>query len=493
MPTSSAHPRLLVIGLDGAAFDLLKRWVTDGTLPAFARWLDAGAHGPLRSIPNLDPAWATFATGLNPANHGIFHEMDWSTDHRSLRLMQAADLHGQPFWRTASDAGRRALVIHARFTYPAQPINGILVAGADSPDENTPHFGYPPHFLSNFRRQVGQYRLASQIQALIKENRMEDAIKDIFSVEAHRTEALLFAMAQSDWDLAVITFDLPDAVQHFFWQQMAADDGPQRDAIQESYCFVEQQIERLLAQAGENTITLVLSDHGFGPICTTPEYLSSWLSSWGFLHRFDSKRQSLTQAIYARLRRQLGEPQKATLRRWLPGLRGRVEAALRLGGIDWAATTAYVGLSPCEVWINVRGREPQGIVTPGADYNQVRDAVIAELVNWHNPAGQPYTQAIYRRENIYHGPFLDRAADITIEWNPVTAPPAASLPGNTSHFDGDHQPEGFLLAIGPGIKANTVIQKANLQDIAPTILNLLGITSPPQMDGHVLVELIQSE
>jgi predicted AlkP superfamily phosphohydrolase/phosphomutase len=132
----SSSTKLLVIGLDGATFDLLEPWAANGILPTFAQLLATGVSGRLRSVPNTDtaPAWATFATGLNPANHGLFHELGWSADRRTMRPMQGADRQGKSFWHIASDAGRRVLVINVPFTYPVEPINGVMVAGVDAPE-----------------------------------------------------------------------------------------------------------------------------------------------------------------------------------------------------------------------------------------------------------------------------------------------------------------------------------------------------------------------
>src|SRR5262245_36386228 len=116
--------KLLVVGLDGATLDLLQPWVDDGTLPTFAHLLAQGSHGRVRSVPNTDtaPAWATFATGLNPANHGLFGELAWSEDRRLLRPVRGADRHGHAFWRLASQGGQRVLVVNVPFTYPAEPV-----------------------------------------------------------------------------------------------------------------------------------------------------------------------------------------------------------------------------------------------------------------------------------------------------------------------------------------------------------------------------------
>ncbi len=485
-----SHHKLLIIGLDGATFDLLKPWATGGALPTFARWLRAGAHGRLRSLPNdTAPAWAICATGLNPGKHGVFHEFGWSADRRTLRATQGADRHGQSFWRIASSAGRRVLVVNVPFSYPAEPVNGLMLAGVDTPREDAPGFSHPPDW------PVGGYRIESRIQAAIKQDRPDEGLADAYAVAAYRTQTLIRAMSPGDWDLAVIVYSIPDVMQHFFWQQMLRDSGPQRHAIREGYAFMEGQIEQLLAQAGQETNVLIMSDHGFGPICATPEHLAGWLTQQGFTRLLTQKpwRQRLSSSAYAWLRQRLSEELKANLRRRLPGLRNRVESGARFGGIDWSTTTAFAGPSSYEVWLNCQGREPQGIVAPGEHYERLRAKLMAALLDWRDPdSGEKRVQALYRREDLFHGPYQHLAPDVTIEWNPRAAPPVQTLEGNPSRFDADHEPEGILLALGPDIRAGAEIRGANLRDLAPTILRLQDAHAPQPMDGRVLSELLEN-
>ncbi|MGD9099975.1 MAG: alkaline phosphatase family protein, partial [Anaerolineae bacterium] len=340
--------KLLIIGLDGATFDLLEPWAASGALPAFARWLRLGARGRLCSIPNnTAPAWATFATGLNPANHGIFHEFDWSADRRTLRAVQGADRQGRAFWRVASDAGRRVLVVNVPFTYPAEPVNGLILAGTDAPGEDAPGFSHPPDW------PVGEYRIESDIQAAIKEGRPDEGLADAYAVAECRTQTLLRELSRNDWDLAVVVYNIPDVMQHFFWRQMVRDAGPQRHAIRDGYAFMEAQIERLMAQSGQDVNVIIMSDHGFGPICATAGHLAAWLAGQGFTRVLDPNRRPwrrrLVSGAYAYLRGRLSERHKAALRRRWPGLRNRVESGARFAGVDWSATTAFAGPSPFEV------------------------------------------------------------------------------------------------------------------------------------------------
>jgi predicted AlkP superfamily phosphohydrolase/phosphomutase len=196
--------------------------------------------------------------------------------------MQGTDRHGQAFWRIASDAGRRVLIVNVPFSYPADPVNGILLAGVDAPGVDAPNFCFPSDFIADVHRRIGEYQIESQIQAAIKEQRPDDGLVDAYAVADFRTETLIYAMSQGHWDLAVIVYSVPDVMQHFFWQQMVRRAGAQRHAIRDAYVFIEKQIEHLMSYASEDTNLIIMSDHGFGPICATPEHLKSWLIRRGF-------------------------------------------------------------------------------------------------------------------------------------------------------------------------------------------------------------------
>jgi predicted AlkP superfamily phosphohydrolase/phosphomutase len=487
--------RVLVVGLDGATLDLVAPWVEAGALPVFAGLLRGGTHGRLESVPNTDtaPAWATFATGLGPANHGLFNERGWSADRRTLVPVCGADRRGTSFWRRASDAGRRVVVVNVPFTFPAEPVNGVMLAGVDAPGVDSPGFAHPPGYVDRLRRAVGPYRIDAEVHIPMKQGRPEAALAAAYRVAAGHTAALRHALAEADWDLAVVVYSIPDEMQHYFWRPMVAEEGPQRDAILDGYRFVERQLTTLRAAAGDDTVLVVASDHGFGPICATTELLSDWLAGSGFLCRRAPSRRPIGARLsslgYGALQRHLGEGGKATLRRALPRLRDRVESDRRFADIDWAATRAFAGTSPWDIWINTRGREPQGRVEPGAAYEAVREALLEALAGWRDPSsGRPKLRAVRCREEAYPGRLSALAPDITLVYDAAAAPPPATLPGNRSGFDADHQPEGLVILAGPGVAAGRVLHGARLADLAPTVLWLLGLETPGDLDGRVLVE-----
>jgi predicted AlkP superfamily phosphohydrolase/phosphomutase len=167
--------------------------------------------------------------------------------------------------------------------------------------------------------------------------------------------------------------------------------------------------------------------------------------------------------------------------------------------LDWAHTQAYPGL-PSEngIFLNVQGREPAGLVRSD-DYEPLRSEIIVALQAWTDPRrSQPVMAAVHRREEVYHGPYVDRAPDIVFEPRPgykVTHLPGegALLSDVSAALHGFHEREGIFMAVGPGIRAGALAEAPSIEDVAPTVLYLLGLSVPEDMDGRVLTELFPLE
>ena len=181
--------------------------------------------------------------------------------------------------------------------------------------------------------------------------------------------------------------------------------------------------------------------------------------------------------------------------------------------IDWSRTKAYcseVLASPPSIWINLKGVKPQGIIDP-ADYDTLMTFIIEKLAELKDPRnGKPVINRIYRRDEIFHGPFAHEGADLVLDWwseNSLfstqpsfpedTDKPALIIrkhePSETSEWGGTHRLYGILVARAPALKTGAKIDNPHLIDLAPTILHLLGVSVPEDMDGSVLVNAFRPE
>jgi predicted AlkP superfamily phosphohydrolase/phosphomutase len=166
------------------------------------------------------------------------------------------------------------------------------------------------------------------------------------------------------------------------------------------------------------------------------------------------------------------------------------KAFLSLGDIDWRQTRAvavgYLG----QIFMNVSGVRPLGTIDP-ANYPAERERLAASIARLRDPkTGEPVVERVFRREELYHGPHLDRAPDLVVHMKEGWSP-QSGLGDGPSVFDdappnlsSDHAPESAFIAFGQGV-APAVIE-ARLEDVAPTILHALGVPIPAGCDGKPL-------
>jgi predicted AlkP superfamily phosphohydrolase/phosphomutase len=286
-------------------------------------------------------------------------------------------------------------------------------------------------------------------------------------------------------------------------------------AIEEVYAHCDAELARWLELFPQANLMLI-SDHGAGPVCGPQVRLNSALAEAGLLTWAQTKGTFLSDAAAGLdrfLRRTLTAEQKAKLTRLLPAGRTRIEA-LSLPTIDWQRTVAFAyegfTLSPC-IWINRRDRFPEGIVGPGEEYERACARVIEALGRLTDPkTGAAVIPHVYRSAEVYHGDYTSGAPDLILDWwegatftmaksHPkLNGQPVVFYPTQPARagqdITGIHRRDGVLVAAGPQWAALDSAQAppADLTDIAPTALALLGVEVPADMDGRVLTDMIRA-
>ncbi len=529
----SEKGRVLIIGLDGATFDLLRPWMEDGSLPNLATIARNGASGELQSTipPNSAPAWTSFMTGMNPGKHGLygFTRVDPHAGY-AIKVNSGAVRRAQTVWQLLTEQGRRSIVLNVPMTYPPDPINGLVVTGIDTPGLES-QFTYPPELRHEIFRLLPDYVLDVRSWGVMAVGeRRAHLLEDILRMVDSRRRLALHLMTTEPWDLFTIVFTATDRVQHFFWRFLdpshplydPAEAPKYHDAILRVYRQIDQALGEMLACCGEETTVIVMSDHGFGPQRKLFR-INQWLVENGFLQLTYTTSNGLVtrllsgaqQWLYRELesliglaRTALSDTTKDRLKRLFPRLRERVVSMQALSMIDWAATRAYhTAEFPGDIRLNMRGREVKGIVEPGAEYNAVCEAIRSGLEGYVDPdTGQRVVERVFRRDELYWGPYVDLAPDLivhladysyTFDWRiPVThdaqsdLPIVDALPCEYSINCGYHRLGGILMLYGSGIRKGGQLDPAQIHDVIPTALYLLGLPIPADMDGQVLAEAI---
>ena len=521
-------PKVLIVGLDAATFDLIIPWIAEGKLPNLAALMKEGAWGKLASIlpPITPPAWTSFMTGKNPGKHGIFHFLEAQPGSYELRYLNAGSRRTKTIWRMLNDAGFTVGTMNIPFTYPPEHLNGFQISGMDTPSEKSP-FIHPPELRSELVGLLGRFELELRYLGFMSTDvRREQVLSEMEQLDDQWLRASLYLMEKRPADVMMFTFMSIDTVQHYFWQYMDREHhlydpaAAQRfgDAVLHVYQRLDDAVGQLLKKTSGNTSVFVVSDHGGGPTSDRVIYLNRYLAQLGLLHYCRDERsavkklvQKLVRSVYLSLIASLSHHAKSRLANLFPAFRKWFEStATSFTEIDWGRTKAYcteVLASPPSIWINLKGVKPSGIVEQ-SEYEPLLKLISDKLKELKDPrTNEPVIKRIFRRDEIFNGPFTYEAADLILDWwetsNFSTSPslpdhsdePAVEIcerkPATSAEWGGTHRRDGILIVQGTPFKKGVQIHGARLIDMAPTILHLMGQPVPEDMDGRVLQDLFE--
>ena len=512
--------RVLVIGWDGGTLDLAGPWIKAGHLPTLARLQAEGAAGPLRSVlPVLSPsAWTSFATGVNPGRHGIYDFAQRAPDSYRLRLITAADVKAPTLWRLLSDAGKRVVVVNVPMTYPPEPVNGVMVTGLGTPDRQV--FTFPAALSEDLR--ANGYRVNKTV--FYRPGAEAAFLKDTYDQTQRVADAALDLLTGREWDFGMVVFRDTDELAHFLWKHMDAShpehnpatDPPFRNALLDYYKYLDTLTAKLIEAAGPETDIIVMSDHGMGPLYKDV-YLNEWLRQQDLLAtRVDLKRPQggrlaqlgLTSSNVSRLLQSIGLARferwlrltMGTSKRWLPAN----NRASFPDAIDWARTKAYSYGYHGQLFLNVKGREAEGVVEPGEDYANRRAAIKHALEQLVDPEDkQPVVSNIILQEDAFNGPYAANGPDLVIVMRDLayitrhgyefSGKQGYIFNTPASHESGSHRHNGMVFLHGSGFASRPSLTNCSILDLAPTIMQLFGLRVPEQMEGAALIHNIRDE
>ncbi|MEE8389258.1 MAG: alkaline phosphatase family protein [Anaerolineae bacterium] len=503
--------RVLIIGIDGGTFDLIRPWTEAGDLPNLARLMAEGVHGLLESTlpPVTAPAWTTFATGKNPGKHSVFDFI--KPMGGQFELVNATSIRAPTLWQILSAAGRTVGVMNVPVTYPPPAVNGFVIAGMLSPADG--NFTYPTDLLERYANRLEPYRIAPQIQ--YKPGNESDFTDDLIDLVERRGEYTLQLMADFPHDFLMFHFQATDIMQHAFWKfvdpthpshdpQAAARFGP---ALERIYRRIDDFIGQMLDRVPDDTTVIGMSDHGFGPLHYVVN-VNLFLLDKGLLQL---KRGAWTRLKVGLFRAGITPAsiwhmvERTGLQNYVwqvsKSTRNKVVGKfLSFDDVDWSRTLAYSIGHVGQIFVNLKGREPEGIVEPGAEYESVRQRVTKALQDLRHPVtGQPLVDKIIPGDQVAHGPHAHRSPDLHIVMDgyqtiafPLFATDNRIITRQIRGDSGCHRMHGILIASGPEIRTGEIVEGARILDLAPTILHLMGLPVPDDMDGRVLTQALTS-
>ncbi len=410
-------------------------------------------------------------------------------------------------------------IVNVPMTYPPEPVNGYLISGLDTPHEGC-EFMYPRELKEELAAQGIDYRIDIQHLGNMRTDRVRDrTLQSLREIEAARTAAMKYLAGKGPSDFRMIVYTATDQVQHHFWhyhdpmhaKHDAAGAKRYANAIRDIYIHVDSLLDDLLKQVGDETVVIVMSDHGFGPTSNVRLRLNQALADAGLLsfRKAGPVRRAFRRAagLFDRmLRSTLSDGAKHFLAGKFPKLRVAFERADE-PTVDWARTIAHVNeayRSSPAVWID-RGNSDKD--KPGSNSDERERALLAaeqklkELVD--PQTGQPVISRVFRARDLYHGPFVDKAPDLFPSWwidgflteqsepdNPATPiVERSTAPLNEGiEFAGSHRLDGVFMIAGGPVRPGHAFSGAKIIDVAPTVLYLMGLPIPADMDGRPLLD-----
>jgi predicted AlkP superfamily phosphohydrolase/phosphomutase len=514
--------RVMILGVDGGTLDLIRPWADAGLLPTFARLMQEGCWGTLRTtVPPVTPtAWSSFLTGTNPGKHGLYDFVGRRKGSYDTWLSNASYRSGASIWGLLSEAGRRVTVFNVPLTYPIEPVNGLFVSGLLTPADAT-DATWPRELLDDIRQQVPAFDFSPP--GMFSPGEELGFAQSITALNQTTLQVARWLMERQPWDFFMAVFMGVDIAGHFLWKQMVegqpADSRDQTqpqarlaNVIQDCYRQVDAALAELIEAAGPDVHLIVMSDHGFGSL-ERYIHINAWLRERGYLKLRRAPFTLLKRAmyglgitpvsVYEALRGLgLGERMRRTGRR-----QSKLAPRLVKGGflsfadVDWSRTQLYsIGFAG-PIYLNLKGREPEGIVSPGAEAEALLDQVERELRALRDPeTGQPLIGEIYRRGQLYTGPRADEGPDLIFLPRDMKNGSFGLFEFGSSRWftrasdrTGTHRMNGILFMRGPGIRPGIQLDESCITDIAPTVLALMGLPIPNSMDGHVLDKAMTEE
>ena len=517
--------RALVIGLDGLDLGVVEQFGAE-CLPNLHHVMGRGAYAALESVqpPATLPNWTTFLTGLDPGQHGVF---DFTTRRGyQVRFTAGTAREAPTVFQRLDRLGLRCACLSFPATWPPEELErGVFVSGWDAPvafeadrsfmwpaslyDETVARFGIPTFDdVDEFRTDAPGW--------------IDDLPNALVRRVTRKERWARWLLSRQDWDVFAVYFGESDTASHYLWahhdprsprrpKRVSSD---QRAGLLRVYQALDETVGRLIEAAGSQTEVTLLSDHGSGGSSDKVLFLNRLLAEHGLL------------SFKTRSRRGGARLKELALRRFPPRLRDRVfraanswlpnqlESNVRFGAIDMENTIAFsdeLNYFP-GIYLNIAGREPKGTVHPNERHEtilRIRAALLGVRDPW---TGRPVFRDVVRREELFDGPYLERAPDLLLDLHlddnysynlmpSASAPPGhdpwriltdREKPGKKGRsLPGSHRSHGFMAIAGPAVPSVGRID-AHIADMTATLLARLGISVPSSFRGRVLWEALDA-
>jgi predicted AlkP superfamily phosphohydrolase/phosphomutase len=508
---------LMILGFDAGDPRLLRRWAREGHLPTLASLMERGCWGQTSS-PELmleHGSWIAIFSGISRARHGFYYLRQLKPGSYNLQLVYGPDVNASPLWASWQDKHKFVVVADAPEVALQPGVPGLQITNW------AVHRGYvsrapvyqpssePADLLEEVTRKFGPPRQIIEDPDADPEQNRRMRSKLLARVE-RKGAVCRHLVERARADLVVACFGESHTAGHQFWRycaegsaQKQADANEFSHAMRDVYQAVDRQMGLLLAQMPPSTNVFILSSMGLADHYPTGGLMEAFCRQLGYQLQAEGGPTSFQPMALAR--RALPEKWRIALSRRLPReTREELFAQQFRTSTDWRRTTAFAIPSSYTGFlrVNLRGREPDGIVNRGREYDLLLERLEADLHQLIDPqTGQPAIEKVVRCGELYQCSPPEILPDLIVHWKACThfmdrvMHPKAELTQEKPEFfrDSEHTDHGFFAAAGPAIQTRGQIADVDVLDLAPTFLALLGEPKPEQMTGQIIEELLRDK
>ncbi len=455
--------KILVLGLDCAAPELLFGY---DDLPNLRQLMQMGAYGRLESVipPITVPAWMCMATSQDPGTLGVYgfrNRIDHS--YAGLGIASSRSITAPAIWDYLAREGKKSIIVGVPPGYPPRKLNGASVGCFLTPDTDQNVFTHPPELSAEIRALVGRYPVDVQGFRTDDKAWLRD---QIFAMSRAQFQVVRHLISSREWDYFHFVDIGLDRIHHGFWKYhdpahvLHEPGSPFQSVIHDYYRHLDAEIGETLGFLGDDTIVLIVSDHGAqrldGGFC-----VNEWLVREGLLVLHE---RPSTVTPFSKL------------------------------NVDWKRTTVWSeGGYYARVFLNVKGREPEGAIDP-ADYEAFRDEIKARFEATTDAHGKSLGTLVFKPEQIYKR-VTNIAPDLIVHfgglfWRSIGGVGYEALhvlENDTGPDDCNHAQFGAFILAAANSPLYGEIEGAKLLDIAPTLMELAGHEIPAEMQGRSLI------
>jgi predicted AlkP superfamily phosphohydrolase/phosphomutase len=455
--------RICILGLDCAAPEVV---FGDERLVNIRRLMDAGVYGRLESVvpPITVPAWMCMSTSQDPGSLGVYgfrNRSDYS--YEKLGFANSSSIKAFAMWDQLALEGKKSIIIGVPPNFPPRRINGISIGCFLTPDPVKDEFTHPASLKSKITELVGEYPVDVKNFRTDRKDWLRD---EIFRMSRKQWEVVHWLMREQEWDYFHYVDIGLDRVHHGFWnyfdkKHVQYEPGsPYENVIPDYYRWLDEQIGRIMESLDEETILLLVSDHG-----------ATRLDGGFAVNQWLIQEDLLVLNQY---------PKEVT--------------SFNKLDVDWSKTRVWSeGGYYARVFFNVQGREPQGTISP-AEYERFRDEMKARFEALADDKGRPLNSLVFKPNEIYRN-VRNVAPDLIVHfgglsWRSIgtVGYPRLHVQENDTGPDAcNHAQFGMFVLSAPNSPLSGMYEGARLLDIAPTLLDLAGHDIPESMQGRSLV------